>query len=56
VVNLEDLLGETRPQNLPGTGAEWENWRRKIAGSEADVKREIAAAAAWFTAEKAGPG
>jgi 4-alpha-glucanotransferase len=29
LVNLEDLLLETRPQNVPGTGPEWGNWRRK---------------------------
>jgi 4-alpha-glucanotransferase len=31
VVNLEDLWGETEPQNRPGTGAEQPNWRRKAA-------------------------
>jgi 4-alpha-glucanotransferase len=46
VVNLEDLLHETRPQNLPGTGAERANWRRKIAGTEEDVHQAIAEAAA----------
>ncbi len=30
VVNLEDLLFETKPQNLPGTGIERPNWRRKV--------------------------
>lgn len=30
LVNLEDLFLETRPQNVPGTGAEWPNWQRKI--------------------------
>jgi 4-alpha-glucanotransferase len=29
VVNLEDLWGETRPQNVPGTGWELPNWRRR---------------------------
>lgn len=29
VVNLEDLWWETRPQNVPGTGPEMPNWRRK---------------------------
>ena len=48
MVNLEDLLLETRPQNLPGTGAEWGNWRRKAAGSETDAQRAIAAAATVF--------
>lgn len=29
LVNLEDLLGETQPQNMPGTYKERPNWRRK---------------------------
>lgn len=29
LVSLEDLWFETRPQNVPGTGAEQPNWRRK---------------------------
>ena len=31
VVNLEDLLLERRPQNVPGTGTERPNWCRKMA-------------------------
>ncbi len=31
LVNLEDLLLERRPQNVPGTERERPNWRRKIA-------------------------
>lgn len=29
MVNLEDLWGETAPQNIPGTGFERPNWRRR---------------------------
>jgi 4-alpha-glucanotransferase len=29
LANLEDLWGETRPQNVPGTTDESVNWRRK---------------------------
>jgi 4-alpha-glucanotransferase len=29
LVNLEDLWGETRPQNTPGTSTERPNWVRK---------------------------
>ncbi len=29
LVNLEDLWGETEPQNVPGTHTERPNWRRK---------------------------
>jgi 4-alpha-glucanotransferase len=31
VVNLEDLWGETEPQNRPGTSRERPNWRRRAA-------------------------
>ncbi|MDP3062268.1 MAG: 4-alpha-glucanotransferase [Chloroflexota bacterium] len=33
LVNLEDLWLETRPQNVPGTGQERPNWRRKARHS-----------------------
>jgi 4-alpha-glucanotransferase len=33
LVNLEDLWGERRPQNVPGTSAEHPNWRRRAARS-----------------------
>ena len=39
MVNLEDLLLERRPQNVPGTGAEMPNWRRKIAVPVEDLPR-----------------
>ncbi|MEM9560789.1 MAG: 4-alpha-glucanotransferase [Planctomycetota bacterium] len=29
LVNIEDLWGETRPQNIPGTSTEHTNWRHK---------------------------
>ena len=29
LASLEDLWGETRPQNVPGTLAERPNWRRR---------------------------
>jgi 4-alpha-glucanotransferase len=29
LVNLEDLWLESNPQNMPGTGLEYPNWRRK---------------------------
>jgi len=29
LVDLEDLWGETEPQNVPGTSTEWPNWRRR---------------------------
>ncbi len=33
LVNLEDLWGERRPQNVPGTTIESPNWRRRAARS-----------------------
>ncbi len=30
VLNLEDLWGEGRPQNIPGTWKEYPNWRKKF--------------------------
>ena len=29
LLNMEDLWGETEPQNIPGTWKEYPNWRRK---------------------------
>jgi 4-alpha-glucanotransferase len=36
-VSLEDLWGETEPQNVPGTGPEAGNWRRRAARTLAEV-------------------
>jgi 4-alpha-glucanotransferase len=44
MVNLDDLLLETGSQNMPGTGAERGNWRRKIGADESDIRRAIVAA------------
>ncbi|GAB4361930.1 MAG: 4-alpha-glucanotransferase [Deltaproteobacteria bacterium] len=38
VVNLEDLWGETEPQNLPGTWKERPNWMRKARRSLEDLQ------------------
>lgn len=45
LVNLEDLWAETRPQNLPGSGPERPNWRRKARHSieELSTMREVVA-------------
>ena len=40
VVNLEDLWGETEPQNRPGTGPEQPNWRRKAAKTTAQIRSD----------------
>lgn len=31
VLNLEDLMNEVRPQNIPGTWKEYPNWRKKFS-------------------------
>lgn len=50
LVNLEDLWGETQPQNLPGTGGERANWRRKMAATPERVKEAIEVLAAALKA------
>lgn len=40
LVNLEDLWGETEPQNLPGTGQERPNWRRRLRRSFAEIRED----------------
>ena len=37
VVQLDDLVGETEPVNIPGTDREYPNWRRKLALSIEDI-------------------
>jgi len=39
LINLEDLWLETAPQNIPGTGPEKPNWRRKARRSIEDLHR-----------------
>lgn len=45
VVTLEDLWGEDRPQNVPGTGPEVPNWRRQMARTLDEVAADPAVAA-----------
>ncbi len=40
LVNLEDLWGETRPQNIPGTWRERPNWRRRAALTLAEMRED----------------
>jgi 4-alpha-glucanotransferase len=42
IVNLEDLWGEKRPQNVPGTSVERPNWRRKARLSLDAIERSRA--------------
>jgi 4-alpha-glucanotransferase len=48
LVSLEDLLMETEPQNVPGTGPERPNWRRKIPASRAESEEAIRMLARWL--------
>ncbi len=48
LVSLEDLLMETEPQNVPGTGPERPNWRRKILASRAESEEAIRMLARWL--------
>src|SRR5438105_7919398 len=38
VLNLEDLIKGTEQQNLPGTTAEYPNWRRKMKYKVEELK------------------
>lgn len=38
LVNLEDVWGETESQNLPGTGRERPNWRRRLRYSLEEIE------------------
>jgi 4-alpha-glucanotransferase len=40
LVDLEDLWGETRPQNRPGTGPEADNWRRRSSRTMAEIHKD----------------
>jgi 4-alpha-glucanotransferase len=37
--NLEDLWGETKPQNIPATASEHANWRRRMRYSMERLRR-----------------
>lgn len=37
VVQLDDLIGETEPANIPGTHREYPNWRRKLGMPIEDI-------------------
>ena len=36
-LQIEDLLGETLPVNVPGTDKEYPNWQRKISADIEDI-------------------
>lgn len=53
LVNVEDLLQETQPQNVPGTTGERPNWRRKLryGVEEFDTLPQVKAVLAGHDAE-----
>jgi len=58
LVNLEDLWGETAPQNTPGTYAERPNWRRKarLGFEEFSSRPEVVATLARIDRLRKGEG
>jgi len=36
-LQIEDLLGETLPVNVPGTDREYPNWQRKVSADIEDM-------------------
>jgi 4-alpha-glucanotransferase len=49
LVALDDLLLQEHPQNIPGTGADRENWRRKLSGGRDEIERVISCAVPLLT-------
>lgn len=54
LVNLEDLWLELQPQNRPGTGPEWDNWRRKFQHGREELSRLEALPARMRLLERRG--
>ncbi|MBX6363412.1 MAG: 4-alpha-glucanotransferase [Gemmatimonadetes bacterium] len=52
LLNLEDLLGEMRPQNLPGTGPERPNWRRRARLPLEEIEHDPDAVAVIETVDR----
>jgi len=48
LATVEDLLHETRPQNLPGTGSGQLNWRRRMAAGTPEVEQAVRTLAELF--------
>src|SRR5262249_55881890 len=47
LANVEDLWGEIRPHNVPGTGQERPNWRRRTARPLEDILGDGRVSAVW---------
>ena len=56
LVNLEDLWGETRPQNIPGTWREYRNWERRSRLSLPQIRTDPNVAHALELLDRARTG
>jgi len=56
IVTLEDLWGEKRAQNIPGTSSEHENWTRKATRSLADLAADESIRALFAAIDRARRG
>lgn len=52
IVNLEDLWGERKPQNVPGTSTQYPNWRRRSAKSLQSIVSDRTIATSLSTLSK----
>lgn len=55
MVSLGDLLGEPEPQNVPGTGAERPNWRRRYPWTLAELEERPEVVSALERIDRARP-
>ena len=56
IVQLDDVLGETEPANIPGTDAQYPNWRRKMSQSLEEIAHDPRLARLTQTMRAAGRG
>jgi len=49
MMDLSELLLETEPHNMPGTGSEQGNWRRRLPCTTEEAKEAIEEAALWIS-------
>jgi 4-alpha-glucanotransferase len=56
-LQMEDLLGETLPVNVPGTDPEYPNWQRKVSADIEDMaaRADLAAQFADISAAREQP-
>jgi 4-alpha-glucanotransferase len=52
-LQIEDLLGETLPVNVPGTDREYPNWQRKLSADVEDMAARANLAASLDDVQRA---